>query len=318
MDTTGLAGGIGTTAGSAVFNAMVIPALVILFVLRKNIDTKIILSRSVIIRDGLTLITAEFFLIYFIGNTLEWYHGFFLMLIYISYASWMIFRHKAASNGELNDEFIEDNNGTEEKLNNTSRLLALFKVDLEYAIIGNNEIKTSNALRLLGISTVFIVAACWTLAYSCESIGFLLGIHGYFISVIIAAAASSVPDTILSVKDTGKENYDDAVANALGSNIFDICFALGAPLFLFTLLYGPIVMDAITAENIIELRILLLTLTIITFILLLLYKQMTKNLAYTLLAMYGVFVAFVAGKAYENPVALEVSRILHTIQNVIF
>ena len=318
MDTTGIAGGIGTTAGSAVFNAMVIPALVIIFVLRKNSDTKIILSRPVIIRDGLTLITAEFFLIYFIGNTLEWYHGFFLMLIYISYASWMIFRHKSANNGGLEKESIEEENETEEEFNDASRLLALFKVDLEHAIIGNNEIKTGNALGLLGISTVFIVVACWILVYSCETIGFSLGIHGYFISVIIAAAASSVPDTILSVKDAGKGNYDDAVANALGSNIFDICFALGAPLFIFTLIYGPIVMDAIVAENITELRILLLVLTIITFFLFLIYKQMTKNLAYTLLAMYGVFVAFVAGKAYENPLALEVSRILQTIQNVIF
>ena len=47
--------------------------------------------------------------------------------------------------------------------------------------------------------------------------------------VIIAAAATSVPDTILSIKDARKGNYNDAISNALGSNIFDICFAFLGP-----------------------------------------------------------------------------------------
>lgn len=63
-DTTGFAGGIGTTAGSAVFNAMVIPALVIMVTLWTVRNAKIQVSRRVIVRDGLTLLTAEFFLIF--------------------------------------------------------------------------------------------------------------------------------------------------------------------------------------------------------------------------------------------------------------
>ena len=72
----------------------------------------------------------------------------------------------------------------------------------------------------------------------------------YFVSVVLASAATSVPDTIISYKDAMKGNYDDAVANALGSNIFDVCFALGLPLFLFTLIYGPIEMSSETIENV--------------------------------------------------------------------
>lgn len=33
---------------------------------------------------------------------------------------------------------------------------------------------------------------------------------------------------------------DDAIANAIGSNIFDICFALGFPLFLYGLIHGDV------------------------------------------------------------------------------
>ena len=42
--------------------------------------------------------------------------------------------------------------------------------------------------------------------------------------IIIAVAANSVPDTILSVKDAIKGNYNDAISNAIGSNVFDIGF----------------------------------------------------------------------------------------------
>ena len=34
------------------------------------------------------------------------------------------------------------------------------------------------------------------------------------VAVIIAAAATSVPDTILSIKDAKKGNYNDAISNA--------------------------------------------------------------------------------------------------------
>lgn len=316
VDTTGFAGGIGTTAGSAVFNGMVIPSLVILVVLWKNRNLTITVSRAVILRDGITLIFAEFFLIYFIGDTLEWYHGLALMLIYAAYAGWMIYRHQTSATAE--DEGNEEADEENQEPNGSPRWLAFFTIDLEHAMIGSDELNNKNSLSLLAVATLFITAACWILVYACETIGHELGIHGYFVAVVIAAAASSVPDTILSIKDANKGNYADAISNALGSNIFDICFALGAPLFLFTLINGPIAMQTGTAGDIAELRILLLTLTIVSVVLFLIYKQMTQSLAYTLLAMYGVFVVFVVGKAYQAPFAMEIAEQLQTIQKLIF
>ena len=75
-----------------------------------------------------------------------------------------------------------------------------------------------------------------------------------FVALNLASAASSFPDTIISIKDAKKGNYDDAISNALGSNIFDVCFALGFPLFIFTLINGPIVMS----EDIIDLSLSLI------------------------------------------------------------
>ena len=71
-----------------------------------------------------------------------------------------------------------------------------------------------------------IGSACVLLINACETIAQGMGIAPYFIAVILASAATSLPDTILSYKDAIKGDYDDAIANALGSNIFDVCFAM--------------------------------------------------------------------------------------------
>ena len=90
-DTEGFSGGIGTTAGSAIFNGMIIPAVVIFAVLYSNASTKIEVSKKVILRDGLSLIIAEAILIILIsGKTLMWWHGLVLMLTYGTYISYML------------------------------------------------------------------------------------------------------------------------------------------------------------------------------------------------------------------------------------
>ena len=122
-----------------------------------------------------------------------------------------------------------------------------------------------NAWSLLLFSMGIIGSACVLLINACETIAEGMGIAPYFIAVILASAATSLPDTILSYRDAIKGDYDDAIANALGSNIFDICFALGLPIFAFTLIKGPIVMPESTLSDVIELQISLIILTIISF-----------------------------------------------------
>lgn len=316
-DTTGFSGGIGTTAGSAVFNTMVIPAFVILAVLMRSRDTVIQVSKKVVLRDGLTLIFAEFILIVTLGDTLYWYHGFLFMMIYVVYAIYIIIRHKINDGNGNNIREDEDGDDEDEKEFSGSKMTAFLKVDLANAVIGNDEMNSSNASILLAIATVYIAIACWILVYACEHIGISMGIHGYFVAVILAAAASSVPDTILSIKDAKKGNYDDAVSNALGSNIFDICFALGAPLFLYTVIFGPIVMPPEMIDHIVELRVLLLILTTITFFIFLGFKKMTKTMAFILLFMYILFVLYVAGRAGDVGIANRIAEDLHFIQVLI-
>ncbi|MEJ2756051.1 MAG: sodium:calcium antiporter, partial [Gammaproteobacteria bacterium] len=297
-DTSGFAGGIGTTAGSAIFNTLIIPAASILVALKLFKLTAIPVSKKVILRDGLMLIGAEFILIVTIGTNLHWWHGLLLILIYVGYAGILFLSmRKNPEASSTDDPETPDDETIAHSV--SSRWIALFTLDLEHAIIGKRSLTTGNAWLLLSIATVFIAIACYFLVLGCEILGHALGIHGYFVAVIIAAAASSIPDTILSIKDAKKGNYDDAVSNALGSNIFDICVALGLPLLIYTLVYGSISMPVETVDNVSELRVLLLFITIAAFFIFYLGQGASKIKAYGLFGLYTVFTAFIIARAYD-------------------
>lgn len=315
-DTTGFAGGLGATAGSAVFNAMIIPAFSILVALRLFKLVAVSVSKKVVLRDGLMLIAAELLLIFTMGDSLQWWHGVILMLFYFFYIGYMFWSMKGEPSSEDEGDDGDEAEDEEEPVGG-SRLLSLLTLDLEFAVIGRGEMRTANGWLLLILSTTVIALACYILVHGCEQFGQALGIEGYFVAVIIAAAASSIPDTILSVRDAKKGNYDDAVSNALGSNIFDICFALGLPLFLYTIIYGEISIGTEILNDIVELRILLLLLTIAAFLIFFLGRGLGKLKAYMLLAFYVLFAAYIIGRAYELQWANPIAEFLHYVQSLI-
>jgi cation:H+ antiporter len=290
----GFSGGIGTTAGSAIFNAMVIPSAVILAVLFLGKVKFVKVSRKVILRDGIMLLISEFILIYLLaGGTLYWWHGLILMLLYGIYVvvlfSTMKKHDLQASNSDDNDD--------DEEFVPRGFLRTLIRLDLGALLVGKKELTTRRAWGLLILATAVIGAASAGLVIACEALGTELNIPVYFVAVILAAAATSVPDTVLSIRDAKKGNYDDAVSNALGSNIFDICFALGFPLFLYTLFFDPIVMSGDLLININELRILLFILTSVVFFIFLFSRKLKTLQGIMLFAIYIFFVLFVLGKS---------------------
>jgi cation:H+ antiporter len=320
-DVNGFSGGIGTTAGSAIFNGMIIPAFVILVVVLTGIARKIEVSKKVIMRDGLALILAELlFIIIISGNSLNWWHGLLLMIIYFIYLFYMLKSMKRDANygKPLEPEFIVH----EARKSNWYYLLTL---DLEPIILGKKKINDASAWWLLIISTASIALTCLVLVQACEWIGSAqytipyfgtfegLDIPIMFVAVILASAASSVPDTIISMNDARKGNYDDAISNALGSNIFDICFALGFPLFIYTIVYGPIAMAPETIDQSSELRMLLLFLTIAALGVFIARRLVGPIQAYILLGIYGIFTIYVIGRGANHPVAAEVAEFLKSI-----
>jgi cation:H+ antiporter len=349
-DKNGFSVGIGTTAGSALFNGMIIPAVCILSVVGAIVLGKRVMSvnvsTKVLLRDGLSLIFCELVLILLInGTTLYWWQGLVLMVLYVAYLVYMLASMKSVEPVAEQDEADFNDEETEESKTLFGILFYWLSggplMDLESFFVKDKQAQqikeeTWNGWPLLLTSSAIIGLACFLLVKGCEWLGagpgnelhksyelFGMQFEGFgmptmFVAVIFASMATSVPDTVMSIRDARDGDYDDAVANALGSNIFDICFALGFPLFLFTLINGPIEMSPEIAHQSGELRLMLLVLTIVGFFVYFVgkrgqnsngvqYVEMKRGKAFLLLAIYLGFVVFVIGRSVQAPWAETIS-----------
>lgn len=323
-DAEGFSGGIGTTAGSAIFNSMVIPAVAVIAVISMGLTKRVEISKKVMWRDGMALLIAELiFIVLISGSQLDWYHGFLLMLVYVVYIVFMFW----SMDKKEREEMLEESHISEEDFDKVDIqqkpfLLGLITLDLERVFIGKNKINNTNAWSLLVFATVCIALVCYFLVLACEWIGAdtytIAGLGTFegldipvmFVALILASAASSFPDTIISMKDAQRGQYDDAISNALGSNIFDICFALGFPLFIFTLIYGPIYMPPEVVDLSSELRLLLWILTAVVLAIFVIGKYMNRRKSYLLLALYFFFVLYIVGRGSGNAFAQDIADIL--------
>ena len=141
---------------------------------------------------------------------------------------------------------------------------------------------------MIGFVCYFLVIACEWLGsetytvFNQEFNG--LGIPLLFIALVFAAVGSSFPDTIISFKDAQDGNYDDAISNAYGSNIFNLCVALGVPLFFFTLLNGPIILSDNIVDMITDLSIWFFGLTAVSIYFYTRPEGVTKKHSYSVIS----------------------------------
>ena len=91
----------------------------------------------------------------------------------------------------------------------------------------------SGMMLVMGLASHILVEASIQL-------GDLLGIDAVIMGFIVIAAGTSVPDTVLSVLSAKRGNYDAAISNVFGSNIFDICICLSVPILLALVLTGAV------------------------------------------------------------------------------
>ena len=312
--------GIATTAGSAVFNAVVIPALCILAVVffgvrqpdgsRRRIRA-ISLHKPTLIKDGFFFVLAELLLIWFLGDShMAWWMGGVLALTYLIYISVTLGFGFESMDGEVSEEADDEEGGEDEKA--SAGILGLgWLLDLKSRWYGSAPFSTRSAWVVLSGSVVVIAVACGGIVWGVESSAAALGVPTYFTAVILAAAATSVPDTVLSVKDALKGNYDDAVANAVGSNIFDITICLGLPLLAYGLIVGEVHLQASgVSADVQVLRWVLLAVTAMVLSLLLIGSEIGAGKAILLFSLYLGWTGFVVGRALDAGWAKAVISIL--------
>jgi len=125
-----------------------------------------------------------------------------------------------------------------------------------------------------------------------ETVSVELGISTALFSLVAVAAGTSVPDLFTSVQSARKGMGSLAVANAVGSNIFDILGALGIP-FAFR---------AVTeVEASLNLSVVaLLASVVLALVVVRVGWSLTKRKGYLLLAAYAAYLVVLASQAASS------------------
>jgi Ca2+/Na+ antiporter len=289
----GYSGGLGVTSGSALFNLLIIPAGVVLMLFAMGRRREIRLNRKVLLREGVVLLISQVLFINFLfKGKLTPMHGLALVGVYVVYLAllYMIFRRNRNSG--------DPGFTTPQPRRIRPLWWRILTGDITHTVLNGKPITTGKAWVMLVISTGIMTLGTWLLVFGTDHFGEATGIPVIFVAVVLSAAATSIPDTIISLRDARKGNYDDAISNALGSNIFDIAFALGMPLFL----YGMVSQENINLPDKIldftqEVWVFLLIATFLALAVMLIGKKFSKRKAVILLAIYVAFLLFVGTQA---------------------
>ena len=211
--------GISSIIGSALYNVLVIPAAAGLVA-----TSPMIISREVVWRDNI----FYFGVVLLLGAMLwqfpnEWGAGVALLFL-LAYIGYVVLLHRdfKKSRNQESDEIKaekveEDEEDEEDLLELTSEKKAWLWIMLMMFVMGG---------------------ASHLLVESSLALGDMLGIDGVIMGFVVIAAGTSIPDTALSVISAKKGQYDAAVSNVFGSNIFDICVCLSIPILLALAMSG--------------------------------------------------------------------------------
>lgn len=289
-------GGVGITAGSAVFNLVVIPVAILFYFKFSGKYLRIPVDNALMKRDGLFLLAANVLMLILIRKqVLGPLDGALLLVFYLLY---LLFLRSSVKKNPVVSEYIQP------EIRLRGRLAAILMLDIQSWIIADRQIRSTLAWVLMLLSVIIMSLGTWLLVegtgmlgkadyalwgFELEGLNFPL----IFASVLLSAAASSIPDTMISIRDSKKGNYDDSISNALGSNIFDISFALGLPLLLYTLIHGPLEMSETVRMWSTSVWIILLLINIVVITIFLSVKNLDWKIGLFLLTIYILFVFFV-------------------------
>jgi Ca2+/Na+ antiporter len=316
---------IATCAGSAVYNMILIPAFCALMISffrpsRPTID----IEDEVIARDGLWFVACEIILIFFLfQETMYWWMALTFLGLYAIYILQLardaiVYRQRLqlvcarlesvgmdARTSEVVGSFRNEGVKVTDSLVDKAREHLRGEDEEEEeapdsagALFGYWRIPISglSATIILLISTCVSAAACYFLVAVTRETAVQLNVPVFFVAVILAAAASSVPDTLLAIGAAMRGDDSGAVSNAFGSNIFDICICLSIPLLVNSAITGwqpvSLLQDGKPIAGLVGLRLLLVALTVVTLAIIWHNRQLTRNKAWVLCGLYLIFIAY--------------------------
>lgn len=270
--------GTGTIVGSAIFNILVIVGASAAYKAAK-------LNWQPVIRDlifycaSIVVLLASFW-----DGTFVLLEAFSFVALYVVYIvivmkwkSWFPYRDV--------DPIVV----TEEEID--KHILARFsKLILSY-IIPDPQRKPNAYVLTFSLSIAAIAALSYVLVESGVMLGEALHISPTIIALTVLAAGTSIPDLLSSIIVAKQGRGDMAVSNAVGSNVFDILFALGFPLLIVIATQGtPVTVDTANLVG----SVILLFATVVSLLTLLIVRRwhIGRHAGLLLIGLYILYLVY--------------------------
>lgn len=252
--------GVGGIVGSAIFNVLVIPALAALAT-----DEPIESNRTLVYKE------AQFYMLA-------------VSVLVITFALAVIY-YPDPTTGRL-DGFV-----TRPLASLPLGLYALYlfiqmQDTGDYVAEPVDDVRLSRQWGLFVAGLAVILVAVHQLVDSVDLVGQTLGVPEFIMGVTIIAAATSLPDALVSFRSAADERGVASLANVLGSNTFDLLVAIPVGV----VLVGRV---SINFEMAVPMFGVLTAATILLFTFLRTDLSLTDREAALLFLAYGTFIAWV-------------------------
>lgn len=165
-----------------------------------------------------------------------------------------------------------------------------YPVEFIMDLIPDPEEKPRWTIPVFLLSLIIIAGASYFLVIAAEALAKEMDIPPAIIALTILAGGSSIPEMISSAIVAKQGRGDMAIANAIGSNIFDILMSLGLPVLIFILIKGQPLTD-LGGANITSSIILLFTTLIVVVLLLFVQRfKASRPFGFFLIFLYVIYV----------------------------
>lgn len=270
--------GAGTIVGSAIFNILVIVGASAMF-------KSVTLNWKPVIRDQLFYIFTILMLLWaFMDGKITLAEALSFIAMYVVYVFIVVNWRKWLKYKDVVVEMAPDVDDAHNKLHVLSHKVVAM-------VIPDPKRKPKLQTVTFILSVLSIAGLSWVLVEQVIVIAEITHINPTFLALTLLAAGTSLPDLIGSIIVAKQGRGDMAVSNAVGSNIFDILFALGLPWTIYILINSN---DVKVSNDNLGASILLLFATVVSILFLLIVRRwkLGRYSGLALIILYAAYCVF--------------------------
>ncbi|MEM7111256.1 MAG: calcium/sodium antiporter [Chloroflexota bacterium] len=268
--------GIATIVGSAVFNVLVITGV-------SAIARPAVVSWRVVVRDVVMYVASiALLLTTFADGNITLLEAFAFMGVYFIYLI-VLFNWKSGVEEVEVPEVPHEEHAPKGLF---GRITHVVSTGIGF-LMGDAE---KSYVRAFLVSVGLIGLISWFLVEYAIVFSDAVGIPPVIVALTILAGGTSIPDMIASIVVARQGRGEMAVANAIGSNIFDILVGLGIPWIIAILVLGNEI--HVGTGGLWTSTIILLATVLLVFVFLTTERTLTRREGWILVATYGGYIAW--------------------------